>query len=65
MNKFTTQNMLIHEENNKSLFDKYNDEYIKYPKKGTIGAFLGFIPGCILWLVLSYHNGNNLRLSIH
>ena len=49
----------------KPLFDKFDDEYVRYPMKGVLGAFLGFIPGCILWLVLSYHNGNNLRLSIH
>ena len=38
----------------KPLFDKFDEEYVKYPMKGAFGAFLGFIPGCILWLVLSY-----------
>ena len=38
----------------KPLFDQFDEEYVKYPMKGAFGAFLGFIPGCILWLVLSY-----------
>ena len=38
----------------KPLFDKFDEEYVNYPMKGAFGAFLGFIPGCILWLVLSY-----------
>ena len=39
----------------KPLFDKFDNEIVKYPKKGSLGAFLGFIPGCILWLILSYY----------
>lgn len=55
MNNLNNKSTFINDtNNNKPLFDKFDKEYIKYPKKGALGAFLGFIPGSILWLILSY-----------
>lgn len=40
----------------KTKFSEFNNETIeKKPAMGALGAFIGFIPGSILWLLLSYY----------
>ena len=39
--------------NSDAKFDDYDIK--RYPLKGIIGALLGMIPGCILWLILGFY----------